>query len=197
MIPATGPRVAGPTVFTKTRGQMCLVMLNRQDRQALGRSVARGAKLGVQVTGHMRGLVIEEISIVRIRLLKRLPGQRLVQLAQVMTQKGLAVFDQADRRLHLTAIGDDLGGIFEPRGQRQGARNAPARPAQDHRPLGRDPLDTVVETAGDIAVVHEKRVGEGPKLVPRLVVADDLRLARQVAGCHDQRCCQPIKQKVV
>jgi hypothetical protein len=63
--------------------------------------------------------------------------------------------------------------------------------------MGRDPFNAVVEAAADVAVMHHESVGEAGEFRPRLVISDDLRLAREIAGGHHQRGPEAVEQQVM
>ena len=158
----------------------------------LGRAV-----FGVQIDRHNLGPVIEQGRVIRIRLDKGIPRQGLIQLAQMMAQQRLPVLDQTDRRFHLPTIGHDLRCALKPRGQRDRPWHLPPRTAQHHPPPPHQALDTVIQPARNIAVVHDEPVDNRGQLVARLLVADHLRLARQVARGHHQGPAHGTDQQMV
>ena len=143
----------------------------------------------LRVKVHREGLraVIEEVTVVRDGLAELVPRQRVVEVAEVMRQQRPTVLRQADRGFELAAIGDHRRRILEPRRQGQRAGRRAAGTAQDHRPGRGHAFHPVVETAHDLAVVHEEGVGEGREFGARLVIADHLGFAGEVARGHHRR----------
>ena len=114
-----------------------------------------------------------------------------------MAQQRLPVLDQTDRRFHLPAIGHHLRRALKPRGQRDRPRHLPSRTAQHHPPRWRQALDTVIQPARNIAIMHDEPVDNRGQLFARLLVADHLRLARQIARGHHQGPAHGTDQQMV
>ncbi len=151
----------------------------------------------MQIAGKDLRRMIKQIGIIRIGLLKLVPCQRLVQVTKVVGQQRLAIFDQADRRFQMRAIGHHLRNILKPLGQRQRARHPPPRTAQHHEALRRQTFDTVIQPPHDLSVMHQERIGKPAQFLARLGVANHLWFTREVAGCHHQGAIHRIYQQVM
>ena len=108
---------------------------------------------------------------------------QVLQIADVLTQEGVAVTCQAERVLELRAAGEDLG--ERPR-QRHRERGVTPRPPQKPRPSCAHQPDRVVVAHGDLAIVHEIGVRHHGQPVDLLPALHD-RLFREVAARHHQR----------
>lgn len=141
--------------------------------------------------------VIEERRIVPICFLKLFNAQGVVQIAHMVPEQCLSVLYEADRRLELSAVSNDL--LFRQSGwERECSRHAPPRTAQNHASSGPYPLNPIVEPSGDLSVMHQERIRKGGQFLSRLLVPDDLRLTREVARGHHEWATGPgVEEQVV
>ncbi len=174
---------------------MRVVMPDFHHRQSHRLSGLRRAISGVGVHGDDGGPVIEKCAIVGHGAGEFVGAERIVKVAQMVAEKRLAILHEADRTLHLPAQCQNLGRGGKTRRQGQRARHAPPCAPQGHGRAG--PFDAVIQSTGNVAVVHQEAVGKGGKLLPRFVIADDLRFARQVAAGHHQRTAESREKQMV
>ncbi len=112
-------------------------------------------------------------------------AQHIVQITEMMPEKRLPVLHQADRTFHLPAQRYHLRGPVKACRKGQGFWHTPARPAQDHP--GGAAFHAVIKPPGNVAVMYQEPVSKPCKFLARFGIAHDLRFARQVSGCHDER----------
>jgi hypothetical protein len=168
---------------------MGVVMLHpgegrRGPRPASGRSA--GAVSGMQVAGDARGRMVEKLRVIGDGLAEFLETEPVIEIAEMMRQERLAGLGQADRALHLAAGGQRVGRILEPggRGSVPGTRPRPRRRTIGPWGVTRSTLSSRRRRMSRSCIT---KASAKRRACARLVIADDLRLAREVAGGHHQR----------
>ena len=180
---------------------MGMVMLHLDQFQPFGRSalaaVAAGTDVGVSIDRDDRRLVFEQALQQRHRVAKRRVGACVLQVTDMRRQRGLVAAQQAHRVLQFTAERQHGRRFAKSRWQPQRCRCQPARAALHTRHAGDDAQHRVVYAIDDAAVVHQKRIGNAPQSVARVVVADALRLIDDVAAGEHHRRIELGHQQVV
>ena len=181
LTPITGSSRPCSTMRAATWAWWCCtatLSLLRQRERVLGRQVLR-----MQVVGDDLRLEPEELLVDRDAGLEVLQRLEVLEVADVLAQEGVGVAREAEGVLELGAAGEHLR--ERPRqGHRE--RGVAARPAHQPRPPAAHQRDGVVVARGDLAVVHQVRVGDRRQPVDLLPALDD-RLLGEVAAGHDQR----------
>ncbi len=185
-------------VLGRDRRHMRVVVLHGMDRMRGQRTrgselerEARAEEIRVQVVGDGLRLHVEHRAQVVDHLDQRAAGGRVVEVADVRRQEGLVAARDADRVLQPGA-----GGEHRRARARQLDRpgRVAARAADELRGAGgAQPQHAVVAARDDVAVVHQKRVGDALQPGQGFVVADHQRLAARVgAGHHEQQVLRVV-----
>ncbi len=168
-------RDVGMVVLDGERGNAAL-------RREPGREAA-GVEIGMQVVGAGPRLHLQDGEEVLHRLVQRLAGRRVVEVADVRRQERLVAARHADGVLEPGARGEDRRAGTR---QADGARRVAAGAPHEGGPAGRGADHAVVAAGGDVAVVHHVGIRDAGEPPHRLVVADHERLAARVGARHDE-----------
>jgi hypothetical protein len=124
-------------------------------------------------------------------------GGGVLQVALMLRQHGLAVLEQAERRLEFAAHRQKLGCGGESGRQFDRARRKAAGAAQHAGFAVGKPHDGIVDPVGDLAVMNESVGGDRGKPPPRLAVVDDRRFLEMLPlvitsgpsmSCSSRKC---------
>ena len=98
------------------------------------------------------------------------------EIALMLRQNGLTVFDQTERRLEFAAHGRECPGrTCKPAGNLIGLGAKPRARRSTRAISVHDPDDGIIDPVGDPAVVNERAVGDAGELLARFGVVDDRR----------------------
>ncbi len=147
-------------MFGQHGGDMGMVMLDGDGRQAEAFGVARGQEIRVQVVGDGDRLDLQDVQQMLDRLFEEAERRRVVQVAQMLGQVGLCATGHADGVLQVAAYREDGRN-----GVRQGhaARDISSGAADEGRSSGDHAGDAVVAADQDVAVVGDDAVGDAGK----------------------------------
>ena len=105
------------------------------------------------------------------------------QLADVLTDIGLVVADDAEVVFHFCPAGEDILGRLA---QEDGNRRIAAGPPQQPDLAVHDPGHRIIDSGDDVPVVKEKKIGQAMEPSQGLLVAGADRLVAAVAAGHHQ-----------
>ena len=118
------------------------------------------------------------------RFLEEAVALCVLQIADVLREKRVTAFGQADGVLQFAADSQNRWHIFA---QKDRYRHKSARAPQLPRAPAGDANDGIVTAQQDIAIVYKKAVGQPVQPAHRFVVGNANRLLAQVGAGHDQR----------
>lgn len=168
-----------------------------RSRRRQGAARARGGVVGMPVDCDQGRPMPEERFVLVERPPRLVRREHRHQVAEMLAQQRQPVLQQADRVLHAGAHRQHRIGCLEARRQRERRRRQPSPPPQHPRPPQIDPQHRVVQPVGDAAIMHQREIGNPGELLARLVVADALRLPRDVAARHHYRPPHPTQQQMM
>ena len=185
----------GACMLSQHRGNVGMVMLHRDGRDAkpvrhrerdLG-----GVEVGVEIVSDRLRAHRDDGLQVLDRLLQRVAGTRVVEIADVLRQEGLVAAGQAHRALqirpqsehwrHLAVEADRSWRVSPCSTQEMQARLGGGGRS------GRRDHQRVVAAHHDVAIVDEIGVCDPGEATHRLCVVDEQRFATGIGGGHDQR----------
>ena len=125
---------------------------------------------------------------------ERIAGGAVLQIADVLAQKGLFPLHQAEGPLQFGPCRQKRRG---PEGKPHGPRRIAPGPAVEERLALKDPHDRIVAAHMDRPVVNEKKIGNGAQAPEGVVVFKGYRFVGHVGACHHQRFEAIPHQQVV
>src|SRR5207342_2028870 len=182
-------------VVGQAGGDVRVVVLDAFGGQVQLERVLGGQVLRVQVVRHDLRVDVEQPAEVLDALGERAQRLGVLQVPDVLRDKGVAPPGQAERVLQLGSAGQH--GPREPGGDGEGLGDVAAGAAEQHRAAAEAPGHRVVGPDVDGPVVGQERVGDALQRVPGFVVAVDDRLVGDVSAGQNHRTGQRGEQQVV
>jgi hypothetical protein len=188
--------VVSPAVIGQAGGDVRVMVLDpEQVHVGQVERVLGGQVLRMQVMGHDLRVDVEQPAEMLDALGERAQGLGVLQVPDVVGDKGVAILGQAERVLQFGPAGQH--GTGEPAGHRDGFGDIAAGPPDEHRPATEHPGDGVIRPDVNGPVVGEERVRDPAEPGQHLVIVVDDRLVGAVpAGQHD-RTGGGLEQQVV
>src|SRR6266702_7760281 len=139
----------------------------------------------MQIISNRFGIDIKEVLEVFDPLPERYQRFQVLQVANVMTEKGLLPFSQAEGVLEVRAARQHRYGKLQR--ERDWLRRIPSRAPQELRIACRGPHDRIIAPHVDVAIVCQHSVSDCSKSAKCVVVTVGDWLVAQVATGHHQR----------
>jgi hypothetical protein len=175
-------------VFGEHCRRVRMMVLDAQQRQAtlhgeIGGKTRR-VEIRVQVVRHDRRFDAQQFQQLRDAFLEEIANGGIVEVADMLRNEGFIAAGHTDGVLEPGADCQYRGS-----GDRQLDRawRVAACATDELQTAGGDPRDAVVATCDDVAVVHQKSVGDPVETQQGFAVADHQRFATGVGTGHHQR----------
>ena len=147
----------------------------------------------MQVVNDQLGPDGEQLLVKRDILLEGSEGVVMIEVAQVMAEERMPAAAQGERRLELTADGQDRPRALERQFDR--LRRVAARPPQRQFLSVDDPRHRIVAADVDRPIVSQKQIGDAGQPGDGVVILVGDRLVGTVAAGHDERDVAQLSQQ--